>query len=516
MHEHLRSAPVGVLELATDGTVLSINQAGRGLLAVEDDVVDSPLDEVFPRSATGSLREAVEAPVAERSFEEYYPTIDRWLAVDVVPTDENILVYARNRDDHHEQRQRVQTLEQRLDRMESIDELVGTVLRQVIESSAREEVSRTVCERLGRTDLYEFAWLGERDLTDGDLRLVAAAGEAPDVRQEIVAHLGAADGLPERTSVETEETQVVQTLADADSVPRPVRRAAFGRGLQSCIAVPLAYRDTVYGVLGVYAAREDGFSEQERSSLETLGSIAGFAINAIRQEELLFADTVTELTLDVRDGDVPLASAVPDDDHSVSVTGVVPRDDETVVGYARTDPTEAVLQELTDHEDVLDARVVSDDDDLLEVELASETALARLAGMGVTVANAEYDQGGAQVVIEVPSDVDLRRLVGAVDSVVSETEVISKAETQRDPETVDAFRSDLKEQLTEKQLQVLRTAYFSDYFTSPRGSSSEDIAEALDVTGPTILYHLRRGQRKLLEAFFEAAPETPTDVVHDS
>lgn len=516
MDEHLHTAPVGVMETRSDGTVLSINEAGRDLLDIDDPIDDQTIDGVFPKSAAGSVRDVFAGEgIEKRSFEEYYPTIDHWLAVDVIPSDESVLLYVRDRDDHHEQRQRVETLERRLDRMETIDELVGEVLRQVIESSGREEVSRTVCERLGTTDLYEFAWLGERDLTDGHLRLVAAAGEAPDVREEIQEHLGHGDGLPEQTSVTAEETQVVQTIADAEEVPRAVRRAAFGRGLQSCIAVPLAYRDTVYGVLGVYAAREDGFSEQEQSSLTTLGAIAGFAINAIRQEELLFADTVTELTIDVRDGDVPLAAATRDQDHSISVTGVVPREDDTVLCYARAEHSEAILETLCDHEDVLDARVVGDEDELLEVELSSDTPIARLAGRGSTVRSADYDEGGGRILAEVPSDVDLRRLVGAVDAVVAETEVLSKAETQRDPETVDAFRSDLKENLTEKQLQVLRTAYFSDYFTSPRGSSSEDIADALDVTGPTILYHLRRGQRKLLEAFFETGPDTPTDVTHD-
>jgi predicted DNA binding protein/putative methionine-R-sulfoxide reductase with GAF domain len=510
MHDHLRTAPIGVVETTADGTVEAVNDVASALLETDRPTGD-PIDDVFPRSAAGSLRSAFagERP-DERSFEEYYPPIDRWFAVDVVRTETGGLVYVRDRSGAHERRQRVERLERRLDRMESIDELVGTVLRQVIEASGREEVSSTVCERLGTTDLYEFAWLGERDLADGDLQVVAAAGEAPDVRERIVDHLGSDAGLPEQTAVAAERTHVVQTIAEADDIPRPVRRAAFGRGLQSSIAVPLAYRDTVYGVLGVYAAREDGFSDQERASLETLGAIAGFAINAIRQEELLFAETVTELTLDVRDEDLPL-TAVADDEESVVLSGAIPRDDDTTVCYVRAAGGTDAVETLTDHERVLGARLVSEEDDLLEVEVTGETPVARLSGQGATVSSAEYDPGGARIVAEVPSDVELRRLVGSVDAVVSETDVVSKADRRREAESVDAFRSALEESLTDRQRTVLRTAYLSDYFTSPRGSSSAEVAEALDVTGPTILYHLRRGQRKLLEAFFETDPETPTD-----
>ncbi|MFC4408178.1 bacterio-opsin activator domain-containing protein [Haloarchaeobius iranensis] len=511
MKEHLRNAPIGVLETTTDGVVQAANDVATTLLELDGSALESPIQSVFPKSATGSLRDGFggDSP-DEQSFEEYYPRIDRWLAVDVVPADEHVHVYVRDRNSHHERRQRVEALERRLERMETIDDLVGTVLRQVIEASGREEVSRTICEGLGTTDLYEFAWLGERDLTDGHLQVVAAAGEAPEVRDQLVEHLGTDAGLPEQAAVRTEETQVVQTLADDDDIPRQVRRAAFGRGLQSCIVVPLAYRDTVYGVLGVYAAREDGFNEQEQASLETLGAVGGFAINAIRQEELLFADTVTELTLEVRDDDLPLAS-VADEERSVALSGAVHRDDDTVVCYVRVAGGGDTVEELAGHDEVFDARVVSDEDDLLEVELSGQTAVARLVAQGATVTSATYSAGGARIVAEVPSDVELRRLVGGVDSVVAGTDVVGKAETQRDPESVDAFRSDLKEALTDRQLQVLRTAYLSDYFTSPRGSSSEEIADALDVTGPTILYHLRRGQRKLLESFFETDPETPTD-----
>jgi len=324
--------------------------------------------------------------------------------------------------------------------------------------------------------------------------------------------------LPEPEAVTAGETQVVQRLAEDGSVPRPVRLAGFGRGLQSCIAIPLAYRETVYGVLCVYAAREHGFEDQERASLETLGAIAGFAINAIRQEELLFADTVTELTVEIRDSTVPFVDAAGSGGCQLFLTGAVPWDDDTLVCYVRpADSVGAVTRAFSEHEAVLDVRTVgeggdddADTDSLLEVTVTGETPVATFAAWGATILTAGYRDGVARISAQVSSETDLRQLVSAVDTDVADTEVVAKRETEREPETVGAFQDTLADELADKQRRVLRTAYLSDYFASPRGSTSEEVADALDVTGPTILYHLRRGQRKLLEAFFEASQGATT------
>jgi len=512
MDDSLRSAPIGVLEVDSDGTVAAVNDAAATLLDVDPSLDGASFAETFPRSASRSLHAAFDGGVPrERSVEEYYPPIDRWLAVDVVPDGDRAYVYVRDRDPRHDRRQRVEELERRLERLEAIDAVVGDVLRAVITASGHREVSRTVCEGLGTAELYEFAWLGERDPAGGGLRVVAAAGDAPELRERIDNHLGSDDALPEQVAVAEESTRTVQTLADDDAVPREVRLAAFGRGLQSAIAVPLSYRETVYGVLGVYAAREDGFSEAERSSLETLGAIAGFAINASRQEDLLFSDTVTELTVEVRDDEAPLVSVAERCRETLTLAGTVPREDGTVVCYVRADggDAEAAVAAATDHGAVVGARPIDGDGALLEVELAADTPVATLAGQGATVGAAEFGPDRARVTVEVPAETELRRLVGSLDGVVAETEVLAKTEAERDPTSVDSFRNDLDAALTDRQRQVLRTAYLSDYFTSPRGSSAEDIAAALDVTGPTVLYHLRRAQRKLLESYFGDDARTP-------
>jgi hypothetical protein len=113
------------------------------------------------------------------------------------------------------------------------------------------------------------------------------------------------------------------------------------------------------------------------------------------------------------------------------------------------------------------------------------------------------------VVAEASPDTDAREVVEAVTDAFPGTELVTKREREREVETAQAFRSDLRERLTDRQLQALRTAFLADYFESPRGSSAREVGDALGITAPTLLHHLRAAQRKLLEAFFEEEAQLP-------
>ncbi len=525
MDEALERAPVGVVTASTDGEVTATDDRVADLLDTDPDALSGQhLGSALPSSTDRTLETALSAtPIEECAIEEYFPSVDRWLAVDVVRTEDGVVVYLRDVTDRHERATSVERLRRRLDRTEAIDALTATVLQTVVDAEDREAVARTLCERLGRTDLYEYAWVGERDPTGGGLRVTAAAGRGGELADRIETHLDppaaasdetATPGHPQPSLVEWQAlrsgtTQVLDRVAAADAVPQDVRTAAFGQGLQSAVAVPLASGDTVYGVLGLYAAREEGLSDRERASLETLGVVAGFAIESTRREDMLFADTVTTVEFRVED-DLALSRAADATGAEVSVTGVVPRDDDTVVAYAVTDgDAEPTVAALEDHPAVVDTRTVrSEDRTLVEVTVDGSSPVGALTNWGATVGQATYDADGATVEAWAPPDADPRRLVETVDAVAAETTVRSKTRESRTPRSAGGFRDDLDERLTDKQRRVLRTAYLSDYFASPRGSSSEEVADALDITGPTMLYHLRRAQRRLLDAFFDDDPDS--------
>lgn len=512
MREPLAAAPIGVVEVSPAGTVRELNDAACELLDVDRDAaVDADLRDAFPRSAAGTLRDTFDGTTPEPgSFEEYYPGIDRWLAVEIAVADERTFVYVRSRDEVHDQRQRLERLERRLDRLGTIDRTVDSVLQAVIDASDRDEVLDTLTTRLGNVDPYAFVWVGEREPGSESLALACASG--PQSVYEAVEDALAADGTTPAGAALAEATTVTNEPLPADeTVPRPLRVAAFSEGLQSAAAVPLSYRDTIHGVLAVHSTNRDGFSEAELTSLRTLCAVAGFAITASRRETLLFGDRVTELTVTVRDDGLPFVAAARAADAELTLRSAIPGADTAAVCYLHGPTGEAPAVDVLDsHESVGTPRRIRSDDGgfLIEVAATADTVVGTLANRGVTVEEAEYTGEDARVVAAVPPDVDLRRQVETLNERFERVEVVTKRRRPSGATSDAAFRATLDESLTDRQRTVLRAAHAGDYFTSPKGSSSEEIAEALDITGPTVLYHLRNAQRKLLNAYFDADVST--------
>jgi DNA-binding CsgD family transcriptional regulator len=57
--------------------------------------------------------------------------------------------------------------------------------------------------------------------------------------------------------------------------------------------------------------------------------------------------------------------------------------------------------------------------------------------------------------------------------------------------------------LTDRQREVLATAYRMGYFDHPKGANAGEVAEALGITTSTLAEHLAAGQSKLLDAVLE-------------
>jgi predicted DNA binding protein len=150
--------------------------------------------------------------------------------------------------------------------------------------------------------------------------------------------------------------------------------------------------------------------------------------------------------------------------------------------------------------------VSGDDQTRVEVTLATDTPLGRLLARGGSVRSAEFDGSGGTIIVDLTPEDDIRRFADAVTRGY-DAEVVAKQERDEDILTPEAFRDRLGDRLTDRQENALKTAYLADYFESPRGSTAQEVGEALDITGPTLLHHLRAGQRKLLSEYFDAESE---------
>ena len=507
MDERLAAAPVGIVEVTTEGVVTDLNDRAASLLDADSSASgEQPIDEVFPESVENAVPALFSgSDLEDQELEEYYPGPDRWLSVSVIPVGEAGMLYLEDATADVRDRQQIEELRGEIDRQAVTNDLISDILAELTDASAREEIAATICERLGETDLYEFAWVGEREVGGDEIAVHAAAGETGRTFERIQECLDDDGAIPERRAIETGTPEIVQSLGEDDSVPEPIRRGAFADGLQSLLAIPLTYGSTVYGVVGLYAPDRDAFSERERESFGTVGEIAGFAVNATRHRNLLLSDTVVELTIQVRDPAAPLVGAVTGAEGVMELRGTVPQGD-ALLCYLTVDGTDPadVASRLREQSAVTAVRTISEHDSggAIEVTLSDETPLGRLSSQGATINRARFADGTGECSVELPPAEDVRRIAEAVTREY-EASVTAKRQRERELSTRRDFREQLSDRLTEKQENALRTAFFADYFESPRSSSAEEVATALGITGPTLLHHLRAGQRKLLGSFFE-------------
>lgn len=527
MGEVLDGVTDGVLVVDSDWRITTANAVAADLLERErDTLVGADIRGVFPRSFAATFHEHFgddDSEPIEISFEEYFPELDVWIRVRTTTIEEQFAVYCRDITDRKALESDLEDQEAELARLERINNIVQKIIQDLVGATTREEVEELVCKRLAETDLYEFTVISEREMTGNRIVCRTAAGEHDGILDLIVESGADADGPqgPEYVTMETGETKVVRHLVDDESIPESVRREAFARGLQSSIVVPLRYGNTTYGVLSVYALDPDAFSKRERESLETLGVTTGFVINATRQRNLLLSDTVIELTFRITDADAFFAAASAKLNCELEVEGIVPLDAVSLLCYVRVDGSDPeTLLELADDRSAIDAgRVIhesaTETGGLTEVTVAGRSPVLTLATYGATVRTAEFDRGTGQIVAEVAPSSDVREVVEAVGEQFPRSELLSKLDRERPIETVQEFRSGLHECLTDRQRNALQMAYYGGYFESPRDSTAEELAETLGISSPTLHHHLRAGQRKLLDAFFDDDAEYERPVAVD-
>jgi DNA-binding NarL/FixJ family response regulator len=395
----------------------------------------------------------------------------------------------------HRAERRLESQRDELATLDRINVVIQDIVRGLVAAATREEIATTVCERIAAAELYEFAWIAERD-AGGEFAIQTGAGidtGSVDIATADGGTAVTADELPEAGVVEVFESGAGPWQAAGETGP--------------VAAVPLSYNDVVYGVLAVGATRPDAFSERERAGFAVLGEVAGFAINAAQNMKLLLSDTAVALELRVVDEDAFSTTLTERLGCRYVVDGVVPAADDTVLQYVTiedADP-ERVCDLAAESSAVADCRLVSAHDDGGVFEVATrESPVNSIVGVGGTVTGCSVEAGVGTMTVEVAPETDVRAMVDAFERVHPGSELLSKHTVERPNGDANARRS-VDERLTDKQRAALRAAYFAGYYEWPRRSTAEEIADSMGVSSPTLHNHLRKAQQKLLVGFLDEA-----------
>ncbi len=511
----IRASPAGILITGPNGQVKRWNPAAEEIFGWPADQVEGKANPAVPEAQQEAFRDLLSDAIVngavsgeERQWQtKSGETVDISLSVAPVPggddTLEGVMIVV---EDITDRKERERTLEQQRDELETLNqvtELVLTITEELVESSNQDRIETTVCTSLLDSSLYETAWILGRD-TDGTLA-VRTAPHTSMVSED--SRLDASHRVYDAVTTAFEEgtvrleTDVADSLLHDNTSPDERRAVA---------AIPLAYRETVFGVLLVMTDRTLGFSDRELSGLATLGNTVGFAIDAITDKKLLFADTVVELTFEVSETPFPFVETSNVCDCHLWFDGLVAgTEQDTIDVYLGVEgaDVEDVIDTLVAESEVINATGIATEAEpyRVKVTLKEGSLIHPLVRRQGRIHAIELDRGKGTYTLEVPQNADIERTVDRVQSADDHADFVAKTEEERQAVLGTETGLSVREILTERQYEVLKTAYFAGYFEWPRQSTIEDVATDLDLAGSTVNHHLRHAQQKVAERIFDPA-----------
>jgi len=395
---------------------------------------------------------------------------------------------------------------QRLRRQIQTNEIIRSIDQSLIGANSQEEIEATVCERLVASEDIEFAWIGGPDVSGSELRPRARAGGNKEYLDSVSLDLDNNSPEPSVEAVATEEPLVVRNVLDRLK-GEPWRKDALSRNLHSVVSVPLSVDEYSYGVLSVYVDEPNAFDDLEREVFAELGESIANSITAVKTRQALYADAHLELTLRLDPSDALLSRIAREADCQVEYEGMgTHASDETRLFFSTTEADAASVESvLDDLVSVRESRLISESDDqcLFEATVSRDVIVSRLVRHGGSPRSMRADADGMEVVVNVPTTTDVRKFVEMLRDAYPSVELAARRDVQRATHTRRDLLQSLFENLTDRQLEVLRTVYFSGFFEWPRESTGEEVAEMLGVSQPTVNRHLRLGQGRLLKQLFD-------------
>jgi len=391
---------------------------------------------------------------------------------------------------------------ERARRLESITELTQRVEAAITTRSSREGIQESVCAELTDVEPFEAACVVEADIGSDRLQPRAFAGMGRDDIEDLLIDT-AGDASPAAQAWETEEPVVSNDLVGSRR-QGGWRKRLLRDGLGSVCAVPLSYGDVTHGVLTIFANEPDAFGERAVDILSQLGTSIGYAITATERRRALESDDTLELEFRGKNTDLPMARLARALECQVRHQRTVRRQDSSVsVYYLLAGDIPAELAETAEHILPGDLTVVSRGDGEAVIERRGSSWFGSyVSEHGGIVRRARGTGEGVMLVVEIPTETDTRTIVERIQDEFSDLELYAQRQHRETTQTAREIQDQLKRELSDRQYEALETAQAMGYFEWPRENSGEDVADALEITQPTLNKHVRLGERTVFDILF--------------
>jgi putative nucleotidyltransferase with HDIG domain len=212
------------------------------------------------------------------TFEDYYEPWDRWFENRIYPTQDGLTIFFSDITER-------KLAENRIDHLTRLYATLSQINACIVRIKDRQELFEAVCRVAVDFGRFGLAWIGLTDLGSGNVEIVAHAGRGEQYLDEISANFR--EHGPRRgptTEAIQESSVVVVNDVKKDARMVPWRRAVMNYGYRSLAAVPLREQGKVIGVLDLYAAEANFFTQDQLALLEELSQDLSFALDAMAAE----------------------------------------------------------------------------------------------------------------------------------------------------------------------------------------------------------------------------------------
>ncbi|MDS0477965.1 PAS domain S-box protein [Natrinema sp. 1APR25-10V2] len=411
----------------------------------------------------------------------------------------------------HDRERELKQQNRHLERLNDANEVRQEIEQLLLMADSRAEIERGVPELLADLEACSLAWIGEPDPSGNQLQPRSHAGLDRGYLDAVTVTTvdeSAAEptGRAARTRTPVSVENIAESVHDGEW-----RGTALSRNLQSVYAVPLVYDGFLYGVLSIYGEERNAFDETLRSTLSELGETIAYAIDAVKRKNALVGDNRTEVELEVP-ADATLCRLAAHLGEPVTYEGATTRADGSQIVFAAVEGPVDDVAGTVDHTTIegiseLSTIAEHEGETLLQLRLSEPFLGSIVDTHGALLREFVADEADGRAIIDVPDAVEIREVLSGINRTGPSVSMVARREQATADRSMlgGPARNALLETFTDRQREVVQTAYHGGFFEWPRQATGEEIADSLSISSPAFHKHVRSAERKLFAALFEGS-----------
>ncbi|WP_321168877.1 bacterio-opsin activator domain-containing protein [Halorubrum sp. CBA1125] len=217
---------------------------------------------------------------------------------------------------------------------------------------------------------------------------------------------------------------------------------------------------------------------------------------------------MVEIELTVQNAVYPFVGVSGEEHCRVELAKIIPRPEAQYAEFFNVlGAPPARIKRHTDSYETVETSLLSEYDDggLFEFIVSGNCPAYRLAELGALPRTVEGVDGQGRIVAEIPLRYDPPAVTEPFLEEYPDFDLIAKRtkETHTSMLTPSTFQQSLLNNLTDRQQEVLQTAFEMGYYEWPRDCTGQDVADELDITSATFSEHIFAAERNILTYIFK-------------